>query len=61
MKKIKLLSVIALVACNIVILSSKANANVANPGITAGIAGSINHVPTCHCPDDAKSCYCDVK
>lgn len=25
----------------------------------SGKSGSINGVPTCHCPDDATSCYCN--
>jgi len=60
MKKLKILFVSALLVCNVAILTFNAKANV-KPTPQAGIAGSINHIPTCHCPDDARSCYCDIK
>lgn len=61
MRKIKILSVVALLVFNIGLLSTNTFANeVASDieGLTKGIKGSINGVDTCHCPDDKANCYC---
>ena len=60
MKKMKIFLIPALLLCNVAILTFTAKANIIPPAPVAGISGSINGVPTCHCPDDARSCYCDI-
>jgi len=59
MKTIKVLSIVGLLAFNLVLLSKPASA-VENEGLVKGLKGSVNGVPTCHCPDDAKTCYCNI-
>jgi len=61
MKRTKILIAVALIAANSFVLSFSSKA-VELPGDTLknGLKGTVNGIFTCHCPDDAKTCYCNI-
>jgi hypothetical protein len=62
MKKTKILLAIGLFAVNAFVFSFSSYAKEAagDAVLKNGLKGSINGVFTCHCPDDAKTCYCNI-
>jgi hypothetical protein len=63
MKRMKILLATALFAANALVFSFSSYAKVVPPPpgeLKNGLKGSVNGVFTCHCPDDSKTCYCNV-
>jgi len=47
-----------LVIINFLVITSKPS--YAKSELIEGLTGSHQGVPVCHCPDDAKNCYCNI-
>lgn len=62
MKKVKILLAVGLLIVNVFVFSfsSYANETEVNSTLINGLKGTVNGVFTCHCPDDAKTCYCNI-
>lgn len=65
MKRVKQAILLLAITANIGVLAgigiSKASAEEPPTKTIDGIKGSIGGVFTCHCPDDAANCKCDVQ
>jgi len=60
--KVVLIGAIALVllSSGTVLFTGQKYAVATTVGLYPGIQGSINGKPVCHCPDDLRTCYCQI-